>query len=290
MGFLQNAVGGAESRENEQERIKNILGCMSSDFDSGCFQVAPSAGLETFAYLRYVFSMTAQDSLKREAAAAALDFVQHGMKLGLGTGSTAEAFVELLAPRVRGGLEVDCAATSERTAQMARTLGIPLGDLDALAPLDLTVDGADEADRDLNLIKGGGAALLREKIVAASSKKMVVIADESKLVARLGKFALPVEVVAFGSGSTAARIKTAAAALGYENLSVTRRMKDGAAVKTDSGNFVYDCAFGAIKDAKALAAALSAVPGIVEHGLFVGLATTLIVAHPGEVEIIPPSP
>ncbi len=125
------------------------------------------------------------------------------MKLGLGTGSTAEAFLDLLAPRVRGGVTVDCVATSERTAQMARTLGIPLGDLDALAPLDLTIDGADEADRDLNLIKGAGAALLREKIVAASSKAMVVIADETKLVARLGKFPLPVEVVAFGQGSTA---------------------------------------------------------------------------------------
>ena len=234
--------------------------------------------------------MTAQDSLKREAAARALDFVTSGMKLGLGTGSTAEAFLELLAPRVRGGVSVDCVATSERTAQMARTLGIPLGDLDALAPLDLTVDGADEADRDLNLIKGGGAALLREKIVAASSKAMVVIADESKLVARLGKFPLPVEIVAFGHCATAARIAAAAAALGYVDLPVVQRMKDGAAVKTDSGNLIYDCAFGAIKDAKTLAAVLSAVPGVVEHGLFVGIATTLVIAHPGEVEIIRKDP
>ena len=233
--------------------------------------------------------MTAQDSLKRDAAAKALDFVQHRMKLGLGTGSTAEAFLELLAPRVRGGLEVDCVATSERTAQLARSLGIPLGDLDALAPLDLTVDGADEADRELNLIKGGGAALLREKIVAASSKAMVVIADESKLVERLGKFALPVEVVVFGHGATAARIANAVAVLGFANVPVTQRMKDGAAVRTDSGNFVYDCGFGAIRDAKTLAAALSGVPGVVEHGLFVGIATTLVIAHPGEVEIIPAS-
>ncbi len=234
--------------------------------------------------------MTAQDSLKREAAARALEFVQHGMKLGLGTGSTAEAFLELLAPRVRGGLALDCVATSERTAQMARTLGIPLGDLDALNPLDLTVDGADEADRDLNLIKGAGAALLREKIVAASSKAMVVIADESKLVARLGKFPLPVEVVAFGHATTAYRIRAAASVLGYADLPTVRRLKDGAAVRTDSGNFVYDCAFGAITDVKVLAAALSAVPGVVEHGLFVGIATTLVIAHPGEVEIIQKSP
>jgi ribose 5-phosphate isomerase A len=230
--------------------------------------------------------MITQDSLKRDAAGRALDFVHDGMKLGLGTGSTAEAFVELLAPRVRGGLRVDCVATSERTAQMARTLGIPLGDLDALAPLDLTVDGADEADRDLNLIKGGGAALLREKIVAASSKAMIVIADESKLVAQLGKFPLPVEVVMFGHGATAARLRMAVSALGYQNAPVTQRMKDGVAVKTDSGNVVYDCAFGAIRDSKALAAALSAVPGVVEHGLFVGIATALVIAHPGEVEII----
>jgi ribose 5-phosphate isomerase A len=233
--------------------------------------------------------MTTQDSLKRDAAAKALDFVQNGMKLGLGTGSTAEAFVELLAPRVRGGLDVDCVATSERTAQLARSLGVPLGDLDALAPLDLTVDGADEADRALNLIKGGGAALLREKIVAASSKAMVVIADETKLVARLGKFPLPVEVVMFGHGTTAKRIEAAVAKLGYTDVPVMPRLRDGGLVRTDSGNLVYDCSFGAIKDAKALAAALSAVPGIVEHGLFVGIATTLVIAHPGEVEVIPAS-
>jgi ribose 5-phosphate isomerase A len=227
-----------------------------------------------------------QDSLKRAAAAKALEFVQPGMKLGLGTGSTAEAFLELLSPRVRGGLEVDCVATSERTAQKARALGIPMGELDTLSPLDLTVDGADEADRALNLIKGAGAALLREKIVAASSREMIVIADESKLVPRLGKFPLPVEVVAFGHLTTASRIRSAARALGYGELAIAARMKDGAAVKTDSGNLVYDCTFGAIKDVSALAAALSAIPGVVEHGLFVGIATTLLIAHPGEVEII----
>lgn len=230
--------------------------------------------------------MSTQDSLKIAAAARALEFVQGGMKLGLGTGSTAEAFLDVLAPPVRAGLEIDCVATSERTALKARALGIPLGELDALAPLDLTIDGADEADRALNLIKGAGAALLREKIVAASSKAMVVIADESKLVARLGKFPLPVEVTAFGHGVTASRIKAAAAKLGYADLAVIRRIKDGAPVKTDGGNFVYDCAFGAIADAAALAAALNAVPGVVEHGLFVGIATTLVIAHPGEVEII----
>src|ERR1700759_1753137 len=207
--------------------------------------------------------MTTQDSLKRDAAAKALDFVQHGMKLGLGTGSTAEAFLELLAPRVRGGLELDCVATSERTAQLARSLGIPLGDLDALAPLDLTIDGADEADRDLTLIKGGGAALLREKIVAASSKRMVVIADETKLVARLGKFPLPGEIVLFGHSATAARIKTACIALGDPDKTIQPRSKNGAPIRTDSGNMIYDCAFGAINDTAKLATAISGVPGVV---------------------------
>lgn len=230
--------------------------------------------------------MTTQDSLKKSAAAKALEFVEDGMKLGLGTGSTAEAFLDVLAPRVRGGLKLDCVPTSERTAQKARALGIPLGELDALAPLDLTIDGADEADRDLNLIKGAGAALLREKIVAASSRAMIVIADDSKLVARLGRFPLPVEVLAFGHGSTAERIRSAAHALGYAGVAVTQRMRGGAPVKTDSGNLVYDCAFGAITDVPALAAALSAVPGVVEHGLFVGIATALVIAFPGEVQVI----
>src|SRR5580693_3458156 len=138
--------------------------------------------------------MTDLTALKRAAAAKALDFVRDGMKLGLGTGSTAECFLEALAPRVARGLKITGMPTSDRTADRARALGIPLGDLDALAPLDLTVDGADEADRDLDCIKGAGGALLREKIVAASSKRMIVIADETKLVSRLGAFTLPVEV------------------------------------------------------------------------------------------------
>ena len=225
-------------------------------------------------------------ALKRAAAAKALDYVQPGMKLGLGTGSTAEIFLDLLAPRIRGGLNVIGVPTSEKTAAKARALGISLAPLDDLAPLDLTVDGADESDRELTLIKGAGGALLREKIVAASSKRMVVIADDSKLVARLGKFPLSVEVLEFGHKTTAARIAAAAAALGYAGVAITLRSRDGAAVKSDSGNVIYDCAFGAITSAPRLAQALSDIPGVVEHGLFLGLATTLLIAHPGEVEII----
>jgi ribose 5-phosphate isomerase A len=230
--------------------------------------------------------MTDQNALKRAAAAKALDYVQDGMKLGLGSGSTAEIFVEMLAPRVRGGEKLLCVPTSEKTAILARKLGITLSSLDDLAPLDLTIDGADEADRNLDVIKGGGGMLLREKIVAASSKQMIVIADESKLVPRLGKFPLPVEVVEFGHKSTAARLAVALDALGYSRAPVTLRLKDGAPLKTDSGNVIYDCALASIASAPKLAAAISAVPGVVEHGLFLGIATTLLIAQDGEIEVI----
>jgi ribose 5-phosphate isomerase A len=228
--------------------------------------------------------MTESDAVmvKRAAAARALDFVRDGMKLGLGTGSTAEAFLEILAPRVRGGLTVTGAATSERTAARARALGIPLAPLEQLAPLDLTVDGADEADRDLNLIKGGGGALLREKIVASASRQMVVVCDGSKLVPRLGRFPLPVEVTEFGHALTAARIQGAIAALGHIETRALLRQSDGAAYRTDGGNLIYDWAFASIGDAARLAAVLKSITGVVEHGLFIGLATTLIVAKSAE--------
>jgi ribose 5-phosphate isomerase A len=230
--------------------------------------------------------MTDLAGLKRAAATRALDFVADGMKLGLGSGSTAEFFVELLAPRVRGGMKLLCVPTSERTATVARKLGLTLASLDDLAPLDLTVDGADEADRNLDLIKGGGGMLLREKIVASLSKRMIVIADETKLVPRLGKFPLPVEVVEFGHKAIAARLGKAIAALGYKQVKITLRLKEGAPFKTDNGNLIYDCAMGAIQNAAKLGAAIHTVPGVVEHGLFVGIATTLVIAGPGEVEVI----
>ncbi|HEY5048501.1 MAG TPA: ribose-5-phosphate isomerase RpiA [Rhizomicrobium sp.] len=227
-----------------------------------------------------------QSALKRAAALRALDYVESGMKLGLGTGSTAEAFLDLLAQRIRDGLVVIGVPTSQRTAEKARALSIPLGDLDGLAPLDFVVDGADEADRDLNLIKGGGGALLREKIVAASSKRMIVVADASKLARQLGGFALPVEVVAFGHATTADRIAAGIGKLGYEKVSLRLRQSDGAPFTTDSGNLIYDAALGAIDDVAALAGVLDAIPGVVEHGLFVGLAHTLVIAHADRVEII----
>ena len=230
--------------------------------------------------------MTDLNALKRAAAAKALEYVVDGMKLGLGSGSTAEMFVEMLAPRVRGGQKLLCVPTSERTAEKARKLGITLAALDDLAPLDLTVDGADEADRNLDLIKGGGGMLLREKIVASSSKKMIVIADETKMVPRLGKFPLPVEVVEFGHKATAARLVKALEALGHAQPQLRLRQRDNEPFKTDSGNVIYDCHLGAIHNAAKLGSAIRAVPGVVEHGLFVGIATTLLVATPGEVEVI----
>jgi ribose 5-phosphate isomerase A len=225
--------------------------------------------------------------LKRAAATRALEFVQDGIRLGLGTGTTAEAFLEVLAPRVRGGLNITAAATSERTAIRAKSLGIPVAPLEQLAPLDITIDGADEADRDLNLIKGGGGALLREKIVASASRRMVVIADGSKLVQRLGRFPLPIEVTEFGYALTAARIREVAGTFGYTELPMTLRTREGTTFRTDGGNFIYDCGFGSIGDAAKLALALKSITGVVEHGLFIGLATTLVIAHAIEdIEII----
>jgi ribose 5-phosphate isomerase A len=228
-------------------------------------------------------------ALKRAAAAKALDYIENNMKLGLGTGSTAEAFLDVLAPRVRGGLTITGVATSERTAIKARNLGITVGELDQVGDLDLVVDGADETDADLNLIKGGGGAHLIEKIVATSSKKMVVIADGSKLVKRLGKYPLPVEVVKFGHATTARRIAETAKKL-RRDITPILRMKDNAPFVTDSGNFIYDCAFKSIVNPAKLATALSVIPGVVEHGLFVGIATTLILARETGVEVIERKP
>jgi len=223
-------------------------------------------------------------SFKRLAAEKALDFVRPDMKLGLGTGSTAALFVEALGARVHAGLDVIGAPTSEATRKQAEALGIKLTTLDETPELDLTVDGADELDGDLNLIKGGGGALLREKIVAASSKQMVVIADSSKRVATLGAFPLPVEVAPFGLGSTRIRLEAATRALGLKG-EIRLRERDGRTFVTDGGHYILDCAFGAIPDPRALAAALGALPGIMDHGLFIGLASFAIVAGADGVQI-----
>jgi ribose 5-phosphate isomerase A len=223
--------------------------------------------------------------LKRLAAEKALDYVRPGTKVGLGTGSTAALFVDALAVKVRAGLEVLCVPTSEATRRQAEGLGIALTTLDEAPELDLTVDGADELDDELNLIKGGGGALLREKIVAASSKRLIVIADGSKRVKRLGAFPLPVEVVPFGLASTRLRLEACARALGLSGK-ISLRERDGRVFVTDGGHYILDCAFGAIPDPKRLADALAALPGVVDHGLFIGLASAAVLANANGIEIL----
>jgi ribose 5-phosphate isomerase A len=223
---------------------------------------------------------------KRAAAAAALAFVRPGMRLGLGTGTTARYFVELLADQVRAGLDVTAVPTSEATRKQAESLGIALTTLDDTPELDLTVDGADEIAPDLTLIKGGGGALLREKIVAAASAKMIVIADDSKWVETLGRFPLPVEIIPFGDTVTQRAIERAATAAGCPGPAPLRRAQNGHAFVTDGGHWLVDAQLRRIADPPALAAQLSVIPGVVEHGLFIGLAWTAIIGGPAGVRIV----
>ncbi len=226
------------------------------------------------------------DAWKLMAAERALDFVQPGMKLGLGTGSTAAKFVDLLGAKVKAGLDVVCVATSEATQAQAEALGIRMSTLDDLVHLDLTVDGADELDETLQLIKGGGGALLREKIVAAASDRMVVIADASKRVNVLGAFPLPIEVVQFGLGATRNMIEVLTTEVGCSGSIALRRAANGQPFITDSGNYILDCSFGRIDEADALDEALKIIPGVVENGLFLGLADAAVIAGPGGVEVM----
>jgi ribose 5-phosphate isomerase A len=226
------------------------------------------------------------EAQKRAAAARAVEFVRPGMRLGLGTGSTAKHFVDLLGERVRGGLDVVAVPTSEATRAQAERLGITLTTLDETPELDLTIDGADEIAPDLTLIKGGGGALLREKIVASASAKMLVIADRSKWVAILGRFPLPVEIAPFGAAATRRAVEAAAAAAGCPGPAPIRKAPNGHAFVTDGGHWVLDAQLQRIPDPKTLAERLSAVPGVMEHGLFIGLARTAIVAAPDGVRLI----
>lgn len=218
---------------------------------------------------------SAQDQEKRAAAEAAVALVASGMRLGLGTGSTAHLVVETLSRRVREeGLEVVCVPTSEATAEQARSLGIPLTELAAVEALDLAIDGADEVERgSLALIKGLGGALLREKMIAQAARRFVIVVDPSKVVERLGTHVpLPVEVVRFAHEATARRLP---------GRPVLRRAADGAPFVTDNGNHIYDLHLGAILDAPALDAALKTVAGVVEHGLFLHGVEQVIVGLPG---------
>lgn len=229
------------------------------------------------------------DDFKTRAAMAALELVRPGMKLGLGTGSTSAKFVDLLGARVKEGLDVIGVPTSKTTRVQAEALGIPLATLDEEPFLDLAIDGADEIDRQLRMIKGGGGALLREKIVAVASERMVVIADSSKLVGTLGTFALPVEVVPFGVRVTRNMIETLAEDAGCNGEITLRRTTEDEPFITDNGNLILDCAFGEIQHPELLAEIFSLIPGIVDHGLFLGIADiALIGGENGVTEILAP--
>lgn len=246
--------------------------------------------LPFLAFRRYSGPMThiTVDDQKRAAAEAALEYVKPNMRLGLGTGSTAEHFVRALAPRVKAGLKLTTVATSERTATLARELGISVGDLNGVRHLDLTVDGADEIGPGLALIKGGGGALLREKIVAAASDRMLVIADAAKVVDTLGRFPLPVEITPFAWTVTMERIAEAAARAGCAQNLMRLRGGEAHPFKTDGGNFIADCSADSIPDPERLARALEGIPGVVDHGLFIGLASVALVGTPGGVTTLEP--
>ncbi len=226
------------------------------------------------------------EELKREAAARAIEDVRPGMRLGLGTGSTARHFVDLLGEKVAQGLDVICVPTSEVTARQAQSLGIPLSDLDHLDRLDLTVDGADEIDGNFNLIKGGGGALLREKIVATASATMIVIADSTKLVDTLGRYPLPIEVNRFGLRATRNAVEQVIKAHGAEGGLKLRGEDKGEVFVTDGGHLILDAFFGRISAPEALSRDLLDVAGVVQHGLFLGLCSKAYIAAPDGVKTL----
>ena len=217
------------------------------------------------------------DEQRRRAAEAALEDVRPGMKLGLGSGRTAEHFVRSLGARVRGGLAVVGVPTSAKTAELARSEGIPLATLDAEPALDLVVDGADEVDPELRLIKGGGGALLREKIVATAAKRMIIVVDQAKIVDALGAFPLPVEIVPFGATPVRLAIERVTARLGMSGSFAWRQAGERPYL-TDGGNHILDVSLGRIDEPERLARELDTMPGVIEHGLFIGLARLVIVA------------
>ena len=222
----------------------------------------------------------ANEKEKQAAGRAAAKLVRDGDVVGLGTGSTAYFAVVALGERVRAGLKIVGIPTSVKTGDLARQLGIPLTTLDETPQIDITLDGADEVDPKLNLIKGGGGALLREKVIATATKNMVVVVDSSKVVSVLGKFPLPIEVISFARTVVENKIVSLGAS------PKLRTKTDGSPYLTDNGNQILDCSFGQIADPAALAQILSDTPGIVEHGLFIGLAKVALVGRGDAVEEI----
>jgi ribose 5-phosphate isomerase A len=219
----------------------------------------------------------ANDQEKEAAARASLQFVKNGQVVGLGTGSTAAYFIQLLGEQVKNGLKIRGIPSSERSREQAAGLGIPLTTLDECQEIDVTVDGADEVDPQLRLIKGGGGALLREKIVASATKYYVIVADATKRVPVLGKFPLPVEVIKFAQVVVQKKIEELGAAVEL------RRGTDGKPYLTDENNHILDCRFGQIPDADGLGRRLNDMPGVVEHGLFIGMASVVLVAKGSEI-------
>jgi len=218
------------------------------------------------------------DEHKKTAAMRAVEMVEPGMRIGLGTGSTAAHFVALLGVRVKSGLSVICVPTSEETRAFGESRGITMSTLEEVPELDITFDGADEIDTELRMIKGGGGALLREKIVAMASDRVVIMVDDSKLVETLGAFKLPVEVVQFGLTATREMVETLAADCGCEGEVELRMAEPGKPFVTDNGNYILDCAFGKIEDADDLDDALKFIPGVVESGLFLDICDVAIIA------------
>ena len=236
--------------------------------------------------------LSPSDLAKRAAAARALEMVEDGMTLGLGSGSTAAWFVRLLSERIRDeGLDVIGVATSSTTRWLAQELGVALKPIDKAGRIDLTVDGADEVDEALNLIKGGGAAHLQEKIVASASDRLVVVADAAKRVATLGAFPLPVEVVRFGHGVTRLQVEQCLSRFDVDGREVTLRPGPDGPLITDEGHHILDLHLARIGDANALSHALTRIPGVVEHGLFIGMAEAAVIGHSdGSTEIMRRSP